>query len=84
MPCGLASYGFTSSSSSSVASASEINTDCSAAAADNDCSTATAAGAGSSNVKRRKPLALKYKPEWKQRCCVSLHNPSLYYDNEKH
>ena len=66
MPRGLASYGFTSSSSSSVASASEIDTDCSAAA-DNDCSTATAARAGSSNVKRRKTLALKYKPEWKQR-----------------
>ena len=68
MPRGLASYGFTSSSSSSVASAFEIDTDCSAAAAaDNDCSTATAARAGSSNVKRRKTLALKYKPEWKQR-----------------
>ena len=49
-----------------MASASEIDSDCSAAtAADNDCSTATAAGAGSSNVKRRKTLALKYKPEWK-------------------
>ena len=66
MPRGLVSYSFTSSSSSSVASASEIDTDCSAAAADNDCSNATAAGAGSSNVKRRKTLALKYKPELKQ------------------
>ena len=66
MPRGLASYGFTSCSSSSVASASEIDSDFSAADTDDDCSTATAAGAESSNVKRRKTLALKYKPEWKQ------------------